>query len=171
MGDIPRSFNVILLRPQTLKYAFQTHDRLCFVMEYANGGEVRPCVTVTWRHTNVTCCQRQLHVLSETDQLYLPICFHLFQLFFHMSRERVFTEDRARFYGAEIVSALEYLHSRDVVYRDLKVIWHSVKRLTAFYWTFLPIMSILPPRVACVDALIAGNGNNNEDFPLFCHFI
>lgn len=42
-----------------------------------------------------------------------------------MSRERVFTEDRARFYGAEIVSALEYLHSRDVVYRDLKVNIHN----------------------------------------------
>ncbi|XP_071193678.1 RAC-beta serine/threonine-protein kinase-like isoform X2 [Salvelinus alpinus] len=42
-------------------------------------------------------------------------------LFFHLSRDRVFTEDRARFYGAEIVSALEYLHSRDVVYRDLKL--------------------------------------------------
>ncbi|KFW94456.1 RAC-beta serine/threonine-protein kinase, partial [Phalacrocorax carbo] len=66
---------------QALKYAFQTNDRLCFVMEYANGGE----------------------------------------LFFHLSRERVFTEDRARFYGAEIVSALEYLHSRDVVYRDIKL--------------------------------------------------
>uniref|UniRef100_A0A8C6T0Z5 non-specific serine/threonine protein kinase n=1 Tax=Neogobius melanostomus TaxID=47308 RepID=A0A8C6T0Z5_9GOBI len=66
----------------TLKYAFQTHDRLCFVMEYANGGE----------------------------------------LFFHLSRDRVFTEDRARFYGAEIVSALEYLHSCNVVYRDLKVL-------------------------------------------------
>uniref|UniRef100_A0A8C6CI30 non-specific serine/threonine protein kinase n=1 Tax=Moschus moschiferus TaxID=68415 RepID=A0A8C6CI30_MOSMO len=65
-----------------LKYAFQTHDRLCFVMEYANGGE----------------------------------------LFFHLSRERVFPEERARFYGAEIVSALEYLHSRDVVYRDIKVL-------------------------------------------------
>ncbi len=47
--------------------------------------------------------------------------FSVFQLFFHLSRERVFTEDRARFYGAEIVSALEYLHSKDVVYRDLKV--------------------------------------------------
>lgn len=44
-----------------------------------------------------------------------------FQLFFHLSRDRVFTEDRARFYGAEIVSALEYLHSCNVVYRDLKV--------------------------------------------------
>ena len=28
--------------PQALKYAFQTHDRLCLVMEYANGGEVCP---------------------------------------------------------------------------------------------------------------------------------
>uniref|UniRef100_A0A8C6T3X3 non-specific serine/threonine protein kinase n=1 Tax=Neogobius melanostomus TaxID=47308 RepID=A0A8C6T3X3_9GOBI len=43
------------------------------------------------------------------------------KLFFHLSRDRVFTEDRARFYGAEIVSALEYLHSCNVVYRDLKL--------------------------------------------------
>ncbi|NXG51791.1 AKT2 kinase, partial [Psilopogon haemacephalus] len=43
------------------------------------------------------------------------------QLFFHLSRDRVFPEERARFYGAEIVSALEYLHSRDVVYRDIKL--------------------------------------------------
>ncbi len=31
---------------QTLKYAFQTPDRLCFVMEYANGGEVWACVSI-----------------------------------------------------------------------------------------------------------------------------
>lgn len=68
-----------------------------------------------------------------------------------MSRERVFTEDRARFYGAEIVSALEYLHSRDVVYRDLKVIWHSVEKFTAFDGTFLLIMSIWPPCLASVN--------------------
>lgn len=66
---------------QSLKYSFQTADRLCFVMEYVNGGE----------------------------------------LFFHLSRERIFSEERTRFYGAEIISALEYLHKEGIIYRDLKV--------------------------------------------------
>eukprot|EP00914_Ancora_sagittata_P012479 GHVO01024002.1.p1 GENE.GHVO01024002.1~~GHVO01024002.1.p1 ORF type:complete len:482 (-),score=75.56 GHVO01024002.1:376-1821(-) len=64
-----------------LKYSFQTPDRLCFVMEYVNGGE----------------------------------------LFYHLSKDRVFSEDRTRFYGAEIISALAYLHENDIVYRDLKL--------------------------------------------------
>ncbi|XP_073981157.1 AKT serine/threonine protein kinase [Rhodnius prolixus] len=65
----------------SLKYSFQTIDRLCFVMEYVNGGE----------------------------------------LFCHLSRERVFTEERARFYGAEIISALGYLHEEGIIYRDIKL--------------------------------------------------
>ncbi|KPJ04674.1 RAC serine/threonine-protein kinase [Papilio xuthus] len=64
-----------------LRYSFQTADRVCFVMEYANGGE----------------------------------------LFFHLSRERAFSEERTRFYGAEIVSALGYLHAEGIIYRDLKL--------------------------------------------------
>lgn len=72
---------VIAVVLQSLKYSFQTHDRLCFVMEYVNGGE----------------------------------------LFFHLSRERVFSEDRTRFYGAEITMAIQYLHKLGVIYRDLKV--------------------------------------------------
>lgn len=64
-----------------LRYSFQTADRLCFVMEYVNGGE----------------------------------------LFVHLSKVRVFSEDRTRFYGAEIISALGYLHEHNIVYRDLKL--------------------------------------------------
>ncbi|XP_036194332.1 serine/threonine-protein kinase Sgk3 isoform X14 [Myotis myotis] len=42
------------------------------------------------------------------------------ELFFHLQRERSFPEHRARFYAAEIASALGYLHSIKIVYRDLK---------------------------------------------------
>jgi len=37
-----------------------------------------------------------------------------------LQRERKFTEDRARIYAAEILLALEDLHKRDIIYRDLK---------------------------------------------------
>lgn len=47
------------------------------------------------------------------------------ELFFHLQRARLFTEERTRFYGAEIVSALGYLHTNDIVYRDIKVTIHS----------------------------------------------
>ncbi|XP_054721932.1 LOW QUALITY PROTEIN: serine/threonine-protein kinase Sgk2-like [Uloborus diversus] len=63
-----------------LHYAFQTPDKLYFVLDYVNGGE----------------------------------------LFFHLQRERYFQEPRARFYAAEITSALGYLHSEGIIYRDLK---------------------------------------------------
>ncbi|CAO3572909.1 unnamed protein product [Mortierella alpina] len=42
------------------------------------------------------------------------------ELFFHMQNEGTFSEARARFYAAELVLALEHLHSCNVVYRDLK---------------------------------------------------
>lgn len=42
------------------------------------------------------------------------------ELFWHLQKEGRFTEDRAKFYIAELVLALEYLHDNDIVYRDLK---------------------------------------------------
>mmetsp|Transcript_2777 Transcript_2777/g.8716 ORF Transcript_2777/g.8716 Transcript_2777/m.8716 type:complete len:746 (-) Transcript_2777:52-2289(-) len=42
------------------------------------------------------------------------------ELFFHLSTVDRFTESRARFYAAEIVMALGYLHENNVIYRDLK---------------------------------------------------
>jgi len=63
-----------------LNYSFQTDDKLYFILDYVNGGE----------------------------------------LFYHLQKEKRFSEERVRFYGAEIVLALEYLHNAGVVYRDLK---------------------------------------------------
>lgn len=42
------------------------------------------------------------------------------ELFFHLKESRKFTEERARFYGAQIGLGLGHLHSRNIVYRDLK---------------------------------------------------
>lgn len=64
-----------------LYYAFQDHEKLYLILEYAEGGE----------------------------------------LFHHLSLERMFSEDVAAFYMAEMVLALEHLHYNvRVIYRDLK---------------------------------------------------
>lgn len=62
-------------------YAFQDHEKLYLILEYAQGGE----------------------------------------LFHHLETERMFSEDVAAFYMAEMVLALNHLHRNvGVIYRDLK---------------------------------------------------
>lgn len=41
-------------------------------------------------------------------------------LFFHLRKEKRFTEETAAFYAAEILCALDYLHENHFLYRDLK---------------------------------------------------
>jgi len=64
----------------SLKYSFQTEDKLYMILDYIAGGE----------------------------------------LFYHLSDAERFVEQRARFYAAEIVVALGYIHKLNIVYRDLK---------------------------------------------------
>ena len=42
------------------------------------------------------------------------------ELFYHLKRESRFSEERARFYAAECVLAVEHLHTHGIIYRDLK---------------------------------------------------
>ena len=64
----------------SLRYAFQTENKLYMILDYFTGGE----------------------------------------LFFHLKSEGRFTEERAKFYGAEIILAIEILHQNTIAYRDLK---------------------------------------------------
>lgn len=63
-----------------MNMAFQSRDKLYFVLDYCAGGE----------------------------------------LFFHLGKLGKFPEPRAKFYAAEIVLAISYVHSLDIIYRDLK---------------------------------------------------
>eukprot|EP00477_Mikrocytos_mackini_P000383 GAHX01000408.1.p1 GENE.GAHX01000408.1~~GAHX01000408.1.p1 ORF type:complete len:673 (+),score=149.56 GAHX01000408.1:53-2071(+) len=40
---------------------------------------------------------------------------------YHLNKEEFFDEERAKFYAAEILLGLEHMHSKDIVYRDLKL--------------------------------------------------
>ncbi|CAO3599164.1 unnamed protein product [Absidia cylindrospora] len=58
---------------------------------------------------------------QSPDKLYLVLAFiNGGELFHHLQLEGRFTEERSRFYTAELLCALECLHNLNVVYRDLK---------------------------------------------------
>lgn len=58
---------------------------------------------------------------QNTDRLYLAMpLINGGELFNHLQREGSFDIVRTRFYAAELLCALEHLHSFDVIYRDLK---------------------------------------------------
>lgn len=42
-------------------------------------------------------------------------------LYSHLRKSKFFSEERARFYGAELLSALDHLHQNQIIYRDLKL--------------------------------------------------
>lgn len=64
----------------------------------------------------------KLHYAFQTEhKLYMVLDFvGGGDLFHHLKKNRVFTEYQTKIYVAEILLALEYLHSQGIIYRDLK---------------------------------------------------
>lgn len=64
----------------------------------------------------------KLHYAFQTPaKLYFVMDFlNGGELFFHLRKERKFSERRACFYAAQLVEALRCLHSNGIIYRDLK---------------------------------------------------
>ena len=95
---------------------------------------IKKALIEKYKHVDHTKTERK--VLGELNHPFLVKLRYAFQsktklymvmdfisggeLFYHLKRSKIFSVDRARFYTAEILIALEYLHSQSVVYRDLK---------------------------------------------------
>ncbi|KAK3837518.1 MAG: kinase-like domain-containing protein [Linnemannia gamsii] len=64
----------------------------------------------------------KLHYAFQTDhRLYLILEYASGgELFTHLASERMFSEENTAFYAAQMVLALEHLHSLGIIYRDLK---------------------------------------------------
>ncbi|CAD8176434.1 unnamed protein product [Paramecium pentaurelia] len=63
-----------------------------------------------------------LHFAFQTpNYLYLVLDYcQGGDLSYHIANQGKFSEEAARFYAAEILLAIEYLHTKDIIYRDMK---------------------------------------------------
>jgi len=66
-----------------------------------------------------------LHLTFESkNYLNLVLDFYPGGEFFFQMQKRRFTEKQIKLYFCEILLALEYLHNKKIVYRDLKVYFY-----------------------------------------------
>jgi hypothetical protein len=71
------------------------------------------------RHPYIVCLR---YAFQSDEKLYLITDYYSGgSLFYHLRKARGFSENRTRFYGAQLLLALQHLHENHIIYRDLKV--------------------------------------------------
>jgi len=62
------------------------------------------------------------YAVMDENSLYLVLDLMVGgDLKFHLNKDERFSEERSRFYAAEILLGLEHIHSKNIVYRDMKL--------------------------------------------------
>lgn len=95
------------------------------------------CTVKLLKHDTTTSGERKYHPKTGRHPFLLDL-IHSFQtddnklvfvmtyvkggeLYDYLSRDKVFTEERSRFYAAEIAMALQHLHAHELVYKQLQL--------------------------------------------------
>ncbi|KAJ2454707.1 hypothetical protein EV183_001291 [Coemansia sp. RSA 2336] len=92
--------------------------------------------SILLQRRQITFTMTERSILSEVQHPFIVKLYYAFQsnsklylimeyvaggeLFTHMANERIFTEDQASFYAAELVLAISHLHKLGIVFRDTK---------------------------------------------------
>lgn len=106
-------------------------SKKCYAMKVIKKSMVNDDEDIDWVQTEKHVFEQAtnhpflvgLHSCFQTESRLFFVIEYLCggDLMYHMQRKRKLPEDHARFYAAEIVVALDFLHSKGIIYRDLKL--------------------------------------------------
>lgn len=102
-------------------YAIKTMSKSFILEEQGRYEQVFGELEVMRRLTSHQFVIKLFYAFQTEDYLHFVVDFCSGgELFYLLQNKRIFSEAEAKFYFAEILLGLEYIHAQNVLYRDLK---------------------------------------------------